>query len=68
MTRAPHPEGAVVRTPVALGQTVDKHGPLLTYVCVMRPVSTILGVPFVRVLAPMADVRLDSRYKVLLDI
>ena len=34
----------------------------------MRPVSTILGVPFVRVLAPMADVRLGSRNKVLLDI
>jgi hypothetical protein len=34
----------------------------------MRPVSTILGVPSVRVLAPMADVRLGSRHKVLLDI
>jgi hypothetical protein len=34
----------------------------------MRPVSTIQGVPSVRVLAPMADVRLGSRNKVLLDI
>ena len=34
----------------------------------MRPVSTILGVPSVRVLALMADVRLGSRNKVLLDI
>jgi hypothetical protein len=34
----------------------------------MRPVSTILGVPSVRELAPMADVRLGSRNKVLLDI
>jgi hypothetical protein len=34
----------------------------------MKPVSTILGVPSERVSAPMADVRLDSRNKVLLDI
>lgn len=34
----------------------------------MRPVFTTLGVPSVRVNAPMADVRLGSRNKVLLDI
>jgi hypothetical protein len=35
---------------------------------VMRLVFTILGVPSVRMIAPMADVRLGSRNKVLLDI
>ena len=34
----------------------------------MRPVTTILGVPSEREFAPMADVRLGSRNKVLLDI
>jgi hypothetical protein len=34
----------------------------------MRLVFTIIGVPSVRGTAPMADVRLGSRNKVLLDI
>lgn len=35
---------------------------------VMKPVTTILGVPSERDTAPMADVRLDTRKQVLLDI
>ncbi|WP_257448689.1 hypothetical protein [Archangium lipolyticum] len=47
---------------------IDKSAFIIKYAPVMRPVSTIQGVPFARVLAPMADVRLGSRNKVLLDI